>query len=413
MPCCPRDCFSRWNLLPYNNLPKIFGTWALTMPGPLSSTTTRKRPSPFVSSAFCFMASRPRSWTSTAQLGQDAGFLAGVERVVDGFLDGGEQRLRGVVEAEQVAVLGEELRDRDLALLRGQRLGRHPRRLRRHARSGRGASSGAGSRAAGGEGGGSTRALRGARRGRGRVCSEQVELRLLALAARPRAGLLLLLLFRHVPPSHDGVARAPRGPRKRGSLASHARRPREVRSPRDARARNEYDGARERRGRGPGASRGGGGVVAAPEPGHGPPRGPSIAGMAPGPHDPGLRARLRGRPGGGRVAALGLPDLRRVLHAAAARRGSADRRCERRPRLAQRFAAQCHRARARRRPARAGEGRDLRHRRAPRVGRTTRPGSGRPPRDALPEPGHVPPRPLAGRRRGGRPGATCRDGCSR
>jgi hypothetical protein len=58
-----------------------------------------------------------------AQLGQDAGFLAGVERVVDGFLDGGEQRLRGVVEAEQVAVLGEELGDRDLALLLGEGFG--------------------------------------------------------------------------------------------------------------------------------------------------------------------------------------------------------------------------------------------------------------------------------------------------
>ena len=71
-------------------------------------------------------ASRPRgarSWTSIVQLGQDAGLLAGVERVVDGFLDRGEERLRGVVEAEQVAVLDEELGDRDLALLLRQRLG--------------------------------------------------------------------------------------------------------------------------------------------------------------------------------------------------------------------------------------------------------------------------------------------------
>ena len=65
MPCCPRDCFNRWNLLPYNNLPKIFGTWALTMPGPLSSTTTRKRPS-----CDSCSASRPRSWTSTRSSGR-------------------------------------------------------------------------------------------------------------------------------------------------------------------------------------------------------------------------------------------------------------------------------------------------------------------------------------------------------
>jgi hypothetical protein len=58
------------------------------------------------------------------QLGQDPRLFAGVERVVDRFLDGGEQRLLRVVEAEQVAVLGEELRDRDLALPR-----RHRRRV--------------------------------------------------------------------------------------------------------------------------------------------------------------------------------------------------------------------------------------------------------------------------------------------
>ncbi len=58
---------------------------------------------------------------------QDAGLLAGVERVVDGFLDAGEQRLARVVEAQQMAVLGEELGDRDLALARahlGCRYGR-------------------------------------------------------------------------------------------------------------------------------------------------------------------------------------------------------------------------------------------------------------------------------------------------
>src|SRR6266446_6257807 len=49
-------------------------------------------------------------------IGQDARFLGRVERVVDGFLDAGEERLSRIVEAEQVAVLGEELRDRDRPL---------------------------------------------------------------------------------------------------------------------------------------------------------------------------------------------------------------------------------------------------------------------------------------------------------
>src|SRR5262249_56013209 len=49
-------------------------------------------------------------------VGKDPGFLGGVERVVDGFLDAGEERLARVVEAEQVPVLGEELGDRDLPL---------------------------------------------------------------------------------------------------------------------------------------------------------------------------------------------------------------------------------------------------------------------------------------------------------
>jgi hypothetical protein len=51
-------------------------------------------------------------------LGQDAGFLARVERIVHRLLHRREQRLGGAVEAEQVAVLGEELADGDLALPR-------------------------------------------------------------------------------------------------------------------------------------------------------------------------------------------------------------------------------------------------------------------------------------------------------
>ena len=56
------------------------------------------------------------------QLGKDAGLLAGVEGVVHGFLDRGEQRLGGIVEAQQVAVLREELGDRDLPLALGHGL---------------------------------------------------------------------------------------------------------------------------------------------------------------------------------------------------------------------------------------------------------------------------------------------------
>ena len=44
--------------------------------------------------------------------GQDAGLFAGVQGVVDRLLDGGQQGLAGVVETQQVAVLGEELADR-------------------------------------------------------------------------------------------------------------------------------------------------------------------------------------------------------------------------------------------------------------------------------------------------------------
>ncbi len=55
---------------------------------------------------------------------QDARLLAGVQRVVDRLLDGGQEGLAGVVEAQQVAVLGEELADGDVALAGGHRLGR-------------------------------------------------------------------------------------------------------------------------------------------------------------------------------------------------------------------------------------------------------------------------------------------------
>src|SRR5262249_46954511 len=69
---------------------------------------------------------------------EDAALLAGVERVVHRLLDRGEQRLGRTVETEQVAVLGEELGDRDLALLGGHLLRRRSaRRLARGCRRGR------------------------------------------------------------------------------------------------------------------------------------------------------------------------------------------------------------------------------------------------------------------------------------
>jgi hypothetical protein len=57
-------------------------------------------------------------------LGEDARFLAGIERVVDRFLDAREERLAGRIEPEQMAVLREELADRDVALAGGKGLGR-------------------------------------------------------------------------------------------------------------------------------------------------------------------------------------------------------------------------------------------------------------------------------------------------
>ena len=111
MPCWPRLIRRRWNFEPYSSLPKISGICFLRMPGPLSCTPTLKRLVPVCCDV-------------DPDLGQDAGLFAGVERVVDGFLDRGQQGLARIVEAEQVAVLGEELADRDIALAGGHRLGR-------------------------------------------------------------------------------------------------------------------------------------------------------------------------------------------------------------------------------------------------------------------------------------------------
>jgi hypothetical protein len=43
--------------------------------------------------------------------GQDSAFFAGIEGVIDGFFDGGEQGFAWVIEAEQMSVLGEKLAD--------------------------------------------------------------------------------------------------------------------------------------------------------------------------------------------------------------------------------------------------------------------------------------------------------------
>jgi hypothetical protein len=43
--------------------------------------------------------------------GQNPGFFTGIERVIDGFFDGGEQCFAWVIESEQMSVLREEFAD--------------------------------------------------------------------------------------------------------------------------------------------------------------------------------------------------------------------------------------------------------------------------------------------------------------
>ena len=59
-------------------------------------------------------------------LRHDPRLFACVERIVDGFLDSGQQCFARIVETQQVAVLGEELADRDIPLLGRHRFGRRP-----------------------------------------------------------------------------------------------------------------------------------------------------------------------------------------------------------------------------------------------------------------------------------------------
>ncbi len=58
-------------------------------------------------------------------VGQNPRFLARVQRVVHGLLHRREQGLTRIVEAQQVAVLGEELGDRNVPLLARERFGGH------------------------------------------------------------------------------------------------------------------------------------------------------------------------------------------------------------------------------------------------------------------------------------------------
>src|SRR5262249_52265502 len=58
-----------------------------------------------------FVTVRAGRFDVDPNLGQDAGLFAGIERVVDGFFDRREERFARVVEAQQMAVLGEELAD--------------------------------------------------------------------------------------------------------------------------------------------------------------------------------------------------------------------------------------------------------------------------------------------------------------
>jgi hypothetical protein len=83
-------------------------------PGPLSAVTG----SACLAGRHRGLVAARRDLERDDHLGQDAGLLGRVERVVHRFLDAGEQGLARVVEAEQMAILGEELGDGDLPLAR-------------------------------------------------------------------------------------------------------------------------------------------------------------------------------------------------------------------------------------------------------------------------------------------------------
>ena len=98
MPCCPRDCLQPVELRAVEQLPEDLRDLLLHDAGTVVLDDHAE--------AVLFVLDR---LDLDVDVGQDAGLLAGVERVVDGLLHGREQRLARVVEAEQVAVLREEL----------------------------------------------------------------------------------------------------------------------------------------------------------------------------------------------------------------------------------------------------------------------------------------------------------------
>ena len=211
-------------------MPKIFGTWALTMPGPLSSTTTRKRPSPFVSSAFCFMASRPRSCTSTRSSGRmpassqasselSTASLMVVRSAFEGLSKPSRWRFLAKNSETEISRCFEAS---DSAVTRGAFADTRG--------AGGEASSGVGSTAAGGDSGawvlvafGPLAAALGASAANRSSCGFS----LLRPVFAP--GFCLPFCFATSLPRMT-APRGPAGPRKRCSLASHAGRPREVRS---------------------------------------------------------------------------------------------------------------------------------------------------------------------------------------
>ena len=98
MPCWPRLIRRRWNFDPYSSLPKIVRDLLLDDAGAVVLHADLE-------------AVRAGGLDVDPDLGQDAGFFAGVQGVVDRFLDRGQQGLARVVEAQQMAVLGKELAD--------------------------------------------------------------------------------------------------------------------------------------------------------------------------------------------------------------------------------------------------------------------------------------------------------------
>src|SRR5262249_42796496 len=70
-------------------------------------------------------AIRRRCFNMDPDFRNNSGFLACIERIIDGFFYSGKERLAWVIESEQMPVLRKELADRDVTLLRRQRFSRN------------------------------------------------------------------------------------------------------------------------------------------------------------------------------------------------------------------------------------------------------------------------------------------------